>query len=276
MRALRTVAVACLAAGLLTACGSSGSGSTAADAKPGASASAGSGGGQGGGQGGSKLGAKEALLASAAVMEKAGSAKLSVSGGTEGTGEFVWKSPKSFLLTTKSEGKESKILFVGDVMYVGAGADAAGKAGGKTWMKIDPKATAPGAGSAGGFASTMELMDPAVQLAVAAPTATQAGAETVAGQGTTHYRSDVPVEELVAKMQLAPELKSQVLTELKKKGSTITTEFWINAKGEVVQQASNGLATGSAKILYSGLGTVQPTKAPADSEVFSLADLLKQ
>ncbi|KDN84820.1 hypothetical protein [Kitasatospora cheerisanensis] len=292
MRALRTLAAAALAAGLLTAC-SSGSGSNgAADAKPnatapgGSSASAGAGGagasggsGAGAGQGGVKLGAKEALLASAAVMEKAGSAKLTISGGTEGTGEFVWKSPKSFLIDTKSDGKDAKVLFVGEVMYIGAGADMAALAGGKTWMKIDPKAAAqgaPGGSDAGGFATTMELMNPAVQLAVAAPTATEAGTESVAGQNTTHYRSDIPVDALVAKMDLSPELKAQVLAELKKKGSTTTTEFWINAKGEVVQQSSNSMSTGSAKILYSALGTVQPTKAPADSEVFSLTDLLKQ
>ncbi|MFD8593813.1 hypothetical protein ACFV1L_02265 [Kitasatospora sp. NPDC059646] len=292
MRALRTLAAAALAAGLLTAC-SSGSGSNGAtDAKPNATASGGStasagaggtgasdGSGTGAGQGGAKLGAKEALLASAAVMEKAGSAKLTISGGTEGTGEFVWKSPKSFLINTKSDGKEAKVLFVGDVMYIGAGADMAALAGGKTWMKIDPKAAAqgaPGGSDAGGFAATMELMNPAVQLAVAAPTATEAGTETVAGQSTRHYRSDIPVDALVAKMDLSPELKAQVLDELKKKGSTTTTEFWINAKGEVVQQSSNGVSTGPAKIVYSALGSVQPTKAPADSEVFSLTDLLKQ
>ncbi|MFD7643119.1 hypothetical protein ACFV4P_20995 [Kitasatospora sp. NPDC059795] len=283
MRALRTVAAACLAAGLLTACSSSGSSSTTADSKPSTGASAAASGTASAdgsaGKGGAKLGAKEALLASAAVMEKAGSAKLTVSGGTEGTGEFVWKAPKSFLLNTKSDGEDAKVLFVGDVMYVGVGADMADAAGGKTWMKIDPKATAqgaPGGSDAGGFATTMELMDPAVQLAVAAPTATEAGTESVAGQSTTHYRSDVPVDALVEKMQLAAELKTQVLAELKKKGSTVTTEFWINAKGEVVQQSSSGLSTGAAKIVFSSLGSVQPTKAPADSEVFSLTDLLKQ
>ncbi|WP_152645202.1 hypothetical protein [Kitasatospora griseola] len=263
MRALRTVAVACLAAGLLTACGSSGSSGTAADTKPASSASAASGGGQDSGQGSATLGSKETLLASAAVMEKAGSAKLSVSGGTEGTGEFVWKTPKTFLLNTKVDGKDSKVLFVGDVMYMGVGADMAEQAGGKTWMKVDSKAAAqdtPGGSGAGGFAFTMELMDPAVQLAVAAPTAIQSGTETVAGQFTKHFRSEVPLDVLVEKMSLTPELKTQVLTELKKKGSTVTTEFWINAKGELVQQLSKGLATGTAKIVYSGLGTVQPTR----------------
>ncbi|MGW4380716.1 hypothetical protein [Kitasatospora sp. NPDC004531] len=287
MRALRTVAVACLAAGLLTACSSSGSSGSTTDAKPGAASSGASGASTAGasagsgGQGGTKLGAKEALLASAAVMEKAGSAKLTLSGDAEGTGEFVWKAPKSFLLTSKSDGVDSKVLFVGDVMYVGVNGEMASLAGGKAWMKLDPKAVAgqegaPGASDMGGFASTMELMDPAAQLAVAAPTAKEAGSETVAGQSTTHYTSEVPVDTLVEKMQLAAELKAQVLAELKKKGSSVTSEFWINAKGELVQQSSNGLSSGSGKVVYSALGTVQPTKAPADSEVFALTDLLKQ
>ncbi|MFF0391877.1 hypothetical protein ACFYS8_24800 [Kitasatospora sp. NPDC004615] len=277
MRALRTVAVTCLAAGLLTACGSSGSGSSTADAKPGSTASDGAAAGKGA-DGGANLGAKETLLASAAVMEKAGSAKLAVTGEAAGTGEFVWKAPKSFLLNTKSEGQDTKVLFVGDVMYVGAGASLAQLAGGKTWMKIDPKDDAqgaPGGGDAVGKASSLELMDPAVQLAVAAPTAVESGTETVEGQFCKHYRSDIPVDALVEKLQLKPELKTKVLDELKKKGSTITVEFWINAKNELVQQSGTGQATGFSKITYSDLGSVQPTKAPADSEVFSLEDVLK-
>ncbi|MFF0293436.1 hypothetical protein ACFYST_26545 [Kitasatospora sp. NPDC004614] len=274
MRALRTVAVTCLAAGLLTACGSSGSGSSTADAKPGSTASDGAAAGKGGAQ----LGAKETLLASAAVMEKAGSAKLAVTGKDAGTGEFVWKAPKSFLLNTKSDGQEAKVLFVGDVMYVSAGESLAKAAGGKTWMKIDPKDDAQGApGESGGIskAASLELMDPAVQLAVAAPTATQSGTETVEGQFCKHYRSDIPVDALVEKLQLKPEVKTQVLDELKKKGSTVAAEFWINAKNELVQQSDTGSATGFSKIVYSDLGSVQPTKAPADSEVFSLEDVLK-
>ncbi|MFJ5233016.1 hypothetical protein ACIQBJ_24340 [Kitasatospora sp. NPDC088391] len=290
MRALRTLAVACLAAGVLTACSSSG-GSTETKAGSGSSAAAGAGASQGssaaadGGAGAgavSKLAPKDALLASAAVMDKVGSAKLTVSGGdSDGTADYVWKAPASFLLNTTDKGKEVKALFVNDVMYIGVTEDMAAVAGGKKWMKLDPKESGAAAGGAdaGAFTSMMQLMNPSVQLVAAAPTAKLVGAETVAGQGTTHYRSEISVEDMVAKMQLSPELKAQVLTELKKKGSTATADLWINAKGELVQQSNQDASTAGDKpnlVVYSKLGEVKATPAPAAAEVFSLADLLKQ
>ncbi|MFJ1753155.1 hypothetical protein [Kitasatospora sp. NPDC088134] len=289
MRALRTLAVACLAAGVLTACSSSG-GSTETKAGSGSSAAAGAGASQGASAAAdgaaaagaaSKLAPKDALLASAAVMDKAGSAKLTLSGETEGTADYVWKTPSSFLMSTTDEGKEVKVLFANDVMYVGVTADMAAVAGNKKWMKLDPKAggAAAGGADAGAFASMMQLMNPSVQLVTAAPGAKLVGAETVAGQSTTHYRSEVKVDDMVAKMQLAPELKAQVLAELKKKGNTATADLWINAKGELVQQSNADASTAGAKpstIGYSKLGEVKATPAPADADVFSLADLLKQ
>ncbi len=291
MRALRTLAVACLALGALTACSSSGStGSTAANSPAGSTAPAGGTGStgasapaaDGAGQGGAKLAPKEALLASAAVMDKAGSAKLTVKGGeTDGTADYVWASPSSFLLTSKTEGKDVNVLFTGDQMYIGATPEMAAVAQGKKWMVISTK-DAAGADSAeaGSFAAMMQLMNPSVQLTAAAPTATLVGTETVAGQSATHYRSELKVDDQVAKMQLDPALKAQVLAELKKKSGTATVDLWINAKGELVQQSSVDptAETGDATnvVTYAQLGSVKATPAPAAAEVFSLSDLLQQ
>ncbi|MFJ4678828.1 hypothetical protein [Kitasatospora sp. NPDC088783] len=291
MRALRTLAVACLALGALTACSSSGStGATGSAGPAGSTAPAGGTGStgasapaaDGAGQGGTKLAPKEALLASAAVMDKAGSAKLTVKGGeTDGTADYVWTSPSSFLLTSKTEGKDVNVLFTNDQMYIGATPEMAAVAQGKKWMVISTK-DAAGADSAeaGSFAAMMQLMNPSVQLTAAAPTATLVGTETVAGQSATHYRSELKVDDQVAKMQLDPALKAQVLAELKKKGGTATVDLWINAKGELVQQSSVDptAETGDATnvVTYAQLGSVKATPAPAASEVFSLSDLLQQ
>ncbi|MEV4556599.1 hypothetical protein AB0K51_06325 [Kitasatospora sp. NPDC049285] len=300
MRTLRTVAAACLAAGLLTACTSTGSTGGASDNKPGgaaaASGSAAAGGSAGAtgsaapgsaAQGGAaKPAPKEALLASAAVMEKAGSAKVTVTpgdgNGSGGTGEYVWKNPPSFLLNTEIDGQQGKILFVADAMYLGAPAELATLAGGKNWMKLDPRDAVtgvPGSTDIVPFATMMQLMDPGVQLVAAAPTATLVGPETVAGQATVHYRSEVQVDTLVGAMKLTPELKTKVNAQLKASGASAVTDYWINAKGELVQQSSTDLATTKtdkpSTVVYSALGTVQATKAPSASEVFNLGDILK-
>ncbi|RKE19592.1 hypothetical protein [Streptomyces sp. TLI_171] len=287
MRALRTLAVACLAAGVLTACSSSGGSTdaktgTGSGSSAGASQSASAPAADGAGKG-SKLAPKEALLASAAVMDKVGSAQLTLSGDdTEGTADYVWKAPESFLMNAKTDGQEAKVLFLGDVMYIGVTPDMASVAGGKKWMKLDPKATAAtgAGGDVGGIAAMMQVMNPSVQLLAAAPAATLVGTETVAGQSATHYRSEIKVDDMVAKMQLSADLKAQVLAELKKNGSTSTVDLWINAKGELVQQSSTDMSSKpGAKpgvVTYSKLGTVKPTQAPAASDVFSLDDLLKQ
>ncbi|ROR43863.1 hypothetical protein [Kitasatospora cineracea] len=280
MRALRTVAVACLALGALTACSSSGStgstggsGSSQAASAPAADAA---------GKGGSKLAPKEALLAAAAVMDKAGSAKLTVKGGgSDGTADYVWKSPSSFLMHTTQEGKQVDVLFAGDQMYIGATPEMAAVAKGKKWMSLSSKDAAGAAGDeAGTFAGMMQMMNPSVQLVAAAPTATLVGTETVAGQSATHYRSDIKVDELVAKMQLDPALKAQVLAELKKNGTSSTVDLWVNSKGELVQQSSADLAADSGGtpgvVTYGDLGSVKATPAPAASEVFSLTDLMQQ
>ncbi len=280
MRALRTVAVACLALGALTACSSSGS--TGSTGGSGSSQAASAPAADGAGKGGSKLAPKEALLAAAAVMDKAGSAKLTVKGGgSDGTADYVWKSPSSFLLQTTQEGKQVQVLFAGDQMYIGATPEMAAVAKGKKWMSLSATDSSGAAGNeAGAFASMMQLMNPSVQLVAAAPTATLVGTETVAGQSASHYRSDIKVDELVGKMQLDAATKAQVLAELKKKGTSSTVDLWINGKGELVQQSSADLTADSGStpgvVTYSDLGSVKATPAPAASEVFSLTDLMQQ
>ncbi|MGW4803135.1 hypothetical protein [Kitasatospora sp. NPDC004272] len=280
MRALRTLAVACLATGVLTACSSSGSdGST--EAKGGSSAAASSP-AAGAGKGGVKLAPKEALLASAVVMDKAGSAKLAVKGaGNEGAGEYVWKDPASFLLTTTEEGKEVKILFAGGQMYIGATPDMAAVAQGKKWLLLD---SSDGSGEDGNEAASMtgamQVMNPAVQLAAAAPTATLVGTETVEGQSASHYRSEIKAEDLVAKMKLEGALKAQVLAEIKKQSATVTADLWVNDKNELVQQTvidpSADAGSKPETVVYSALGTVKATPAPTAAEVFKLSDLMQQ
>ncbi|MFC8723288.1 hypothetical protein [Kitasatospora sp. NPDC057198] len=281
MRALRTLAVACLAAGVLTACSSSGSGGST-DAKGGAATAAASTEGAGAAKGGSKLAPKDALLASAVVMEKAGSAKLAITGDSEkGSVDYVWKDPASFLMTTTEEGKEVTALFAGGQMYIAATPEMAAVAQGKKWVSLDGTDDSGEDGNeAASIAAMTQVLNPGIQLAAAAPTATLVGTETVAGQSTTHYRSEIKAEDLVAKMKLQGALRDQVLTEIKKDGATVTAELWINDKGELVQQSvidpSAEAGSKPETVTYSALGTVKATPAPSADEVLKLSDLMQQ
>ncbi|WP_285737049.1 hypothetical protein [Kitasatospora phosalacinea] len=269
-----------MAIGALTACSSSGSGGST-DAKTGGDASQSA---PAAGKGGAKLPPKEALLASAAVMEKAGSAKLAVKGGEaddDGTVDYVWKDPASFLMTGTEDGKEIKALVVGGQMYVGVTPDMAAVAKGKKWVSLDASdGSAEDGNETASLNAMVQVMNPAIQLAAAAPTATLAGTETVSGQSTTHYRSEMKAEDLVSKMKLDGALKPKVLAEIKKDGDTVVVELWINDKGELVQQSVTGSSPKAGDkpetITYSGLGTVKATPAPAAGEVLKLSDLMQQ
>ncbi|GAA0662229.1 lipoprotein [Kitasatospora atroaurantiaca] len=297
MRTLRiatAVAVSALLVGGLSACSSSkttGQDATSS-ASSSASSSAATGGGAGaGGKQAADLGPKAALLASAAVMEKAGSAKLVLTGtgDTEtGSGSYSWKAPAAFELTTKTDGQTAKMLLTGDVMYIGVDDETAATFGGKHWLKLDPKATAgaggkalPGGEDAGSMTTMLQTFNPAVQLAANAQGGklSKVGAEKVGGADAVHYRSELPVDALVGAMaNLSADQKKQVIDTLKKDGSSVTSDFWINAKGELVQQQSNNVGNGSKEavtIRYSDLGSAASVKTPAASDVLDFADMLK-
>jgi len=273
LRIASAVAVSALLVGTLAACGGDKKdGAGSADAKATASAPAAK----------KELSPQEALLASAAVMDKAGSAKLTVTGGdSPGTASYVWKAPQAIEMTMREEGKDVKLRFIGDVMYMEAPAEMATIAKGKKWMKIDFKAlaasgskAAAGADEFAGVAGVVQALNPAVQLAAAAPTATKVGPESVGGVETVHYKSEVEVDALVAKLTLAPELRAKVAEKLKEDGSKSTLEFWINAKGEVVKE-TNSDSKNNETIVYSELGTVTAPAAPAAAETFDFAEMLK-
>ncbi|MER5642387.1 hypothetical protein ABT095_36300 [Kitasatospora sp. NPDC002227] len=306
MRNVRTAAAMVVAAVLvsgLAACGSAAGGkdqakSAAASGASSAASAAGSGsaapsGGASGSAGGGAavktdgLGAKELLLASATVMEKAGSAKLTMTGstpGASGTGVYSWKAPAAFQLTLNTSEGPGKLLVTADQLYLGVDDETAADMGGKHWLKLDPKAAgqgAPGGEDAGSLTAMLQTLNPAVQLTANAlgGKLSKVGAEQVGGVATTHLRSELPVESLVNGMPgLGEDVKKLVIGTLKKNRASVTTDFWISGNGELVQQTSDNVGNGSkdpVTVGYGALGSAATVTAPAPGDVMSFADMLK-
>ncbi|MDH6136538.1 hypothetical protein P3T37_005966 [Kitasatospora sp. MAA4] len=290
MRAVRiasAVAASALLVGALAACGSSAKKST--DVLPTAVASA-AGAGAGGGAAGS-LGPKADLLAAAAVMQKAGSAKLAVSsaGGKadEGTGLYSWGGAQPAMdISEQQSGQAMKVRMVGGVMYLGVSDQQAAAVGGKHWIKLD--GTGPAGSMTANFQALAMMVNPAVQLTAAAQGGklSKVGSESLDGASTEHYQSVMPTATMVASVpNLSDADRKTVLTALTQEGSTITSDFWLNGQHQLVQQKEVGTNDASAApsadqstattTKYSDFGVKVTVTAPPASDQVAPADQLK-
>jgi hypothetical protein len=269
MRAVRlasTVATAAVLLGAVTACGSKGS-----DAKGGDSAAA-------------ALAAdpKAALAAAAVVMQKAGNGKVSLTSpdasSPSGSGSADWKDPaKSALdVSTDMEGKKVKIRVIGADAYIGGDDALAPALGGKHWVKV------PGSEEMGdAFVVMGQMMNPVVQLTVAAESGklSKVGEESVNGVQTVHLRAVEDTATLVGRMtSLSAEQRQSVQKTLEEDGKSLTIDFWLNGKQELVKYQEYGDTNGQSKavtITYSDLGKADKVEAPAAGDLGSQADLLK-
>lgn len=273
MRALRlasAVAVSAVLVGGLTACGS--------DGKPDVKAA-----GDAAAKVAGDLDPKAALAASAAVMKKAGNGTILLeSDGDKTNGTADWSGKSTALDVTVQETGPNRFRVLGDKLYVGVGPELKPVLGGKTWTQLDPKDPAAAAMS-GLYTTTAQMVNPVVQLTAGAAIGkpTKVGAEKVDGVDTTHYRATEEVAALVAAFDtLGPEQRAAVQKTLAQDGQTLTVDFWINAKQELVQFKESGDKTGEkggVTIKYSGLGAAPKIEAPAPAELgpsMNLKDLL--
>ncbi|MET8623069.1 hypothetical protein ABZW30_04820 [Kitasatospora sp. NPDC004669] len=275
MRAVRlasTVATAAVLLAALTACGSKGgSDAKGTDAKdPGSLAAALTG------------DPKAALAASALVMQKAGNGKVAMtsadSSNAAGGGTADWKDPGKVAVDVAidMEGKKLKVRVVGTDAYVGGDGAGASALGGKHWVK------APVSEEMGGAFLVMgQMMNPVAQLTVAAQSGklSKVGQETVDGVQTTHLRAVEDTSVLVAGMTtLTPDQRQSVQKKLEEDGKTLTIDFWLNDKQELVKYQEYGDTNGESQavtVKYSDLGKGDKIEAPAAGDLGSEADLLK-
>ncbi|GAB2692575.1 hypothetical protein [Kitasatospora kifunensis] len=273
MRSVRiavALAIPALLVGSLTACSSSSKSST---------------GSTGTGSGGAAaaapdLGPKAALLESAAVMQKAGSANINISSSDDssgaGSGVYAWGGKPTLDLSEQESGKAIKFRVVNDGSYLGVADGQAAELGGKHWVNLN---TAGGSAVGDPFTALAVLLNPAAELGVAAQNGTLAkvGSEQVAGTATTHYRSSMPATDLVNQLpNLSDAQRKAALKVATDGGSTITTDFWIDGKHQLVQMteqnsdgsspSSSGSGDSVSTIKYTDLGVKVSVSAPAASD----------
>ncbi|GAA2841260.1 hypothetical protein RMN57_17020 [Kitasatospora sp. CM 4170] len=273
MRALRLGAVVVTSAVLvaaLAACGSSGKSDAGTDPKSAADAIAGQ---------VADLDPKAALAASALVMQKAGNGSISVVTPEDtGTGAADWRQKLAVDLSGQGSGG-TKARVVGDDLYLGGGP-ATAALGGKHWARTDPKDPLLGP-TAGVFLTTAQMVNPVLQLTVAAQAGkpTKVGPETVDGVQTTHFHAVEDAAKLVEGLgALSADQRAAVQKTLAEDGKTLTVDLWINAKQELVQLKEYGDKGGeksTVTVKYSGLGAAPKIEAPAASDVGKAADLAK-
>ncbi|MGW4893287.1 hypothetical protein ACWEQL_13630 [Kitasatospora sp. NPDC004240] len=271
MRAVRlasAVVVSAVLIGGLTACGSDAKSTAQAAAGDAAAAKA------------ADLDPKAALAASAAVMKNAKNAKINILGGEgNASGSASWDGKSSVDVTAEGGDGPNKVRVVGGDVYLGGGAEIAAALGGKHWTKPDPKD--PVLGPIGGVAlTTAQMVNPVLQLTAgaAAGKPSKVGSEQVDGTETVHYHTTQQTSALVATLTtLTPEQRSAVEKSLGADGQTLTIDFWINAKQELVQVKQYGDKNGeksAVTVKYSGLGTAPKIEAPAAGDI-GTADLSK-
>ncbi|MFF4385016.1 hypothetical protein [Kitasatospora sp. NPDC001547] len=223
---------------------------------------------------------KAALAASALVMQKAGNGKVTMipaePDSPGGTGDADWKEPAktSVDLLGDMGGKKLKIRVVGVDAYLG-GDEAAPALGGKHWVKLSTDETGATFRAAG------QMMNPVTLLTMAAQSGklTKVGQEAVDGAQTVHLRAEQDTAALVAGMTGLPaERRPAVQKVLEEDGKSLTIDFWLNAKQELVQYQEYGEKKGSKEavtVKYSDLGKAAPITVPAADDLGAETDLLK-
>ncbi|MDH6704615.1 hypothetical protein P3T27_001318 [Kitasatospora sp. MAA19] len=276
MRAVRlasTVVTATVLLGAATACGSKG----AADAT--------SGGAKGGDAVAAAMGGdpRTALAAAALVMQKAGNGKVTMiapdgSTHTAGNGDADWKDPSRTAVDLTGEVETKKIRFrvIGTDGYLGGGDTEAAAMGGKHWLKL------PASNELGdGVLLMSQLVNPVVQLTLAAQGGkpVKVGQESLDGVQVTHLRAVEDASAMVAGMPaLSADQRAAVQKSLDDDGKTLTVDFWLNGRQELVQYQEYGDKNGehdAVTVKYSDLGKAARIEAPAATDLGSDADILK-
>ncbi|WP_035800791.1 hypothetical protein [Kitasatospora mediocidica] len=245
------------------------------------------------GAGGAAAGGAHAnadLLSAAAVMQKAGSAKLAISAAgdksDDGGGLYSWGAQPAMDISEQQSGQAMKVRMVDGVMYLGVSDQQAAAVGGKHWVKLD--GTGPAGSLSANFQALAMMVNPAVQLTAAAQggKVTFVGVESLGGVSTQHYQSAMPTATLVAAVpNLSDADRKAVLTALSQDGSTVVSDFWVNADHQLVQQKEVGSDGASASpsadqstattTKYSDFGVKVVVAAPAASDQVAPTDALK-
>ncbi len=119
---------------------------------------------------------------------------------------------------------------VDDVLYIRVPEAAAAQFGGKSWLKLDPRAFGAGQNPFG----SLDSSNPAQILSTlqGAGDVTKVGDETVRGVHTVRYHADVDVAKAADAQKLSPQQREQLQQALGGQ-ATIPEDVWIDDQGLV-------------------------------------------
>lgn len=126
-----------------------------------------------------------------------------------------------------------------------------------------------------------QLVNPVVQLTLAAQGGkpVKVGQESLDGVQVTHLRAVEDASAMVAGMPaLSADQRAAVQKSLDDDGKTLTVDFWLNGRQELVQYQEYGDKNGehdAVTVKYSDLGKAARIEAPAATDLGSDADILK-
>ena len=221
---------------------------------------------------------QDVLAASAAVMTKAGNARLTLVGGGfgDGTGQYTWKDPRTAELISAAPGKLT-LRLVAQSVYNGM-TETKDSDRISRWFRVDiVDGEGDRADRTAQEVALFQLLNPCLHLTVAARSndITTVGDEQIDGVATVHYRSTVPAPTLTDAMTgLTATQRQNTLALLQHEGGYVTVDIWINGKNEDVQHQlwlpgrTDGRRT---TVRYTGLGTASTVQPPAATEVVDMS-----
>ena len=230
---------------------------------------------------------QEAFRAAAEVMTAAGAARIAletqdpVDGLRSGGGVLSWGDKPAMDVTMRGSSGDLKVRTLDGVVYLGADRAQADRMGGRRWMTFDPRSSSGDGGGAAAFSTWSERLNPVSDLTGLAEAGRlrRVGEDRLDNEETVHYRATASLDAMVAAgTGLTAAQRLSVLDMYRKQGATsITADFWINGRDEVVQawrdcRTAKGRATTATR--YSGIGIEVNIQAPLPDDTFDAQDLL--
>ncbi|MFE5482073.1 hypothetical protein [Streptomyces sp. NPDC056527] len=181
--------------------------------------------------------------------------------------------------------EQTRMIMLGDAMYMDMGAARAAEMNGKRWMKVDLKGEKGQEDLTGGLQSSVN-QDPAQQLALMldSPNLEHIGAEKINGVQAQHYKGTLSFQQMLdankaKSATLSKAEREKLIANVEKIGlKGYDTDVWVDAAGYPVRMVvgmTTVVGTVHMKADYTDYGPKATVKAPPAKDTYDLSQMLK-